>query len=75
MSCKNIINDLRVYFDSKHEFKNHVDQLNNKLLLKLGLIKRMCKYFNDVPILYYSLALSKFEYASLVVHTYSILQN
>jgi len=46
--------------------------------MKLGSIKRMCTDFNDasaLKFLYYSLVRSKFEYASLVRHTDSILRN
>lgn len=46
--------------------------------MKLGLINRTCTDFIDASALknlYYSLVLSTFEYASLIWHTDSIIQN
>lgn len=42
---KNIINDLGVIFDSNPSFKNHVDDIKNKLYIRSGLIMQMCTDF------------------------------
>lgn len=41
LTRKDTINDLEVLFDLKKSFNIHVDYIQNKSLMKIGLLKRM----------------------------------
>lgn len=63
------IKDLGVYFDSRLSFSNHIDSMCASASRTLGFVMRSCRYFNNIQLmktLYFSLVVSKLEYASQV---------
>ena len=65
----NSVKDLGIWLDSKMNFKLHIDKTIAKANMRLGLIKRFAKEFNDpyvVKSLYCSLVRSIMEYGSII---------
>lgn len=63
------VKDLGVIFDTKLSFSQHINYVANSASKNLGFIMRSAKYFMNTELLktlYYSLVLSKLEYASIV---------
>jgi hypothetical protein len=45
-TCKNLINDLDIYFDTKMYFKKRINKIKNKAPSKLGLLKCSSNFNN-----------------------------
>jgi hypothetical protein len=69
------IKDLGVFFDSKLLFHNHVNYIFFECIKLLGLIRSITYSFSSLEslyVLYFTLVMSKLEYASVVWDSYHV---
>lgn len=73
-----LINDLGVFFDTKMNFKQHINKIKNKASSKLGFLKRQCSNFNNhfaLKNIYFSIVRSQLEYAAFIWSPNSLILN
>ena len=73
-----LIIDLGVFFDTKMNFKQHINKIKNKASSKLGFLKRQCSNFNNhfaLKNIYFSIVRSQLEYAAFIWSPNSLILN